>query len=156
MDIFNNTRLFSHFWGVIFTNELSYKEEGRRIPNILLFDWDGKPLAQLNLTNPALSFDIDFANGHLYTFDYKTDAFRNLKVVLQEQHVIQPIMVAGSGIVAIFLYANCNNRIIKNGKKKDICIIQQKSRSFHHQWPVLDLYMYCYISLFAGVSFYVL
>jgi hypothetical protein len=80
MDIFNDSRLFSRFWGVLFINEMSYIKERKRLPNILLFDWNGEPLAQLNLSNFAHTFDIDFINGYLYTLDRQTDVFRRYDI----------------------------------------------------------------------------
>ena len=42
---------------------------------IFLFDWNGEPLAQLNLNDFATAFDIDLINGYLYTLDWRTEAF---------------------------------------------------------------------------------
>ena len=67
---FADLRLFSKFWGVVYINE-DYKTndtERKRLPNILLFDWNGEPL-----NNFISSFDIDFINGYLYTLDLQTD-----------------------------------------------------------------------------------
>ena len=41
--------------------------------SILLFDWDGKPLAELKLTRFVNSFDIDMVNKTLYVFDVYND-----------------------------------------------------------------------------------
>ena len=74
---FADLRLFPKFWGVVYLNE-DYKTnqiERKRLPNILLFDWNGRPLAKLNLNTFITSFDIDFTNGYLYTLDYQTDIF---------------------------------------------------------------------------------
>jgi hypothetical protein len=81
---FADLRLFSKFWGVVYINEdektydLKYKTneiKKTQLPNILLFDWTGEPLAQLKLNNYITSFDIDFTNGYLYTLDVNTDMF---------------------------------------------------------------------------------
>ena len=45
----------------------------RKYPSILLFDWDGKPLAELKLTRFVNSFDIDMVNKTLYVFDVYND-----------------------------------------------------------------------------------
>ena len=74
-DTFSDLRLFPRFWGVAFIDEYSYTRERTRFPNIMLFDWNGEPLAQLNLNNHITAFDIDFINGYLYTLDHKTDVF---------------------------------------------------------------------------------
>jgi hypothetical protein len=76
MDTFSDLRLFSRFWGVVFTNEMSHNwRERTRFSSILLFDWNGDPLAQLNLNNFSQVFDIDVVNGRLYTLDYMSDVF---------------------------------------------------------------------------------
>jgi len=72
---FSDLRQFPRFWGVVLRNEASFTKERTQLPSILLFDWNGKPLAQLNLTDFAQEFDIDLINGHLYTLDRKTDVF---------------------------------------------------------------------------------
>jgi hypothetical protein len=81
---FSDLRLFSKFWGVVYinedyrTNEIKYKtndDDKVQLPNILLFDWEGEPLAKLMINNFITSFDIDFINGYLYTLDLNTDIF---------------------------------------------------------------------------------
>jgi len=39
----------------------------------LLFDWEGRPLAELKLTRFVNSFDIDMVNKTLYVFDVYND-----------------------------------------------------------------------------------
>lgn len=70
-------RLFEDLWGVVSINEdmKTYQTGRKKLPSILLFNWDGKPLAELKLTHFITSFDIDFAAGDLYTFDVHTDEF---------------------------------------------------------------------------------
>ena len=74
---FVGLRLFPEFWGVLHINESvkNYQTNKECCPKILLFDWSGNPLAQLELTNFATSFDIDFVNGYLYTLELETEAF---------------------------------------------------------------------------------
>ncbi len=74
---FSDLRLFDDFFGVVFINEIDFTYELYRykIPSILLFDWDGNPLAELKLKNHVTSFDIDFVNKDLYTFDVHSDEF---------------------------------------------------------------------------------
>ena len=81
---FADLRLFPKFWGVVYvnedyrTNEIKYQTNETlktQFPNILLFDWNGKPLAELKLNNFITSFDIDLVNGYLYTQDLNTDLF---------------------------------------------------------------------------------
>ena len=75
IETFADLRLFPCFWGIVFINDYSYTSEKMRLPNILLFDWNGEPLAQLNLNNHITAFNIDFINGYLYTLDRRTDIF---------------------------------------------------------------------------------
>ena len=74
---FANLQLFNIFWGVVQINEdeKTYQTNRKKLPSILLFDWEGKPIAELKLNRHITSFDIDMANGHLYTFDVHTDEF---------------------------------------------------------------------------------
>ena len=72
---FSDLRVFEHFFGVVFINEgmQTYQTNRTKLPSILLFDWNGEPLAELKLENHITSFDIDFFNKKLYTFDVHSD-----------------------------------------------------------------------------------
>lgn len=72
---FADLRVFPDFFGVVYINEdeKTYQIKRKRLPSILLFDWQGKPLAELKLNHFITSFDIDFINGVLYTFDVHSD-----------------------------------------------------------------------------------
>jgi hypothetical protein len=74
---FGSLRLFPDFWGVLHLNESlrAYTTIREQLPEILLFDWEGKPLAQLKLNRFVSTFDIDFAHGFLYTLDDRTEKF---------------------------------------------------------------------------------
>jgi hypothetical protein len=74
---FGGLRLFPQFWGVLYINESmkDFQVEQKTLPAILLFDWNGNPLAELKLNRFITSFDIDIFNGYLYTFDHRTDEF---------------------------------------------------------------------------------
>lgn len=66
-------RSFDDFFGVIYSkgakvyNEFNPKNIRA---SILLFNWNGEPLAKLKLDEEITSFDIDFQNDVLYTFKY--------------------------------------------------------------------------------------
>ena len=79
---FADLRLFKNFFGVLYINEdeKTYQTERSRLPSILLFDWDGEPLAEIKLDHFITSFDIDFINGELYTLDIHTDEFYKYNV----------------------------------------------------------------------------
>jgi len=88
MYTFADVRLFDGFFGVVQIDEdqKTNQTERKKLPNILLFDWDGNPLAKWKLDHHITSFDIDMLNGHLYTFDHKSDDFfrYDIKEVLQK------------------------------------------------------------------------
>jgi hypothetical protein len=85
---FSDLRLFDDFFGVVHINEgmKDYQTERRNISAILLFGWDGMPLAKINTSGQFTSFDIDFINQELYTFDALTDEFvrYNISEILSE------------------------------------------------------------------------
>lgn len=74
---FADLRLFENFWGVIQIDEddKTYELGREKLPVIYLFDWQGKPLAELKLDHFITMFDIDLKNGVLYTFDVHSDEF---------------------------------------------------------------------------------
>lgn len=82
-----DVRLFKDLWGVVFIGEemKAYQTGRKKLPSIFLFDWEGKPVAELKLPHFITSFDIDFATGDLYTFDVHTDEFfkYNISGILQ-------------------------------------------------------------------------
>jgi hypothetical protein len=75
--IFSNPMLYSQFWGVIHwdISMLSYEMEGGKVSTIMFFDYEGEPLLEIKLKAFITSFDIDFANGELYTLNHQADAF---------------------------------------------------------------------------------
>jgi hypothetical protein len=74
---FGGLRLFPQFWGVAYINESNkaFQTERKTHSTILLFDWDGKPLAELKTNTFITSFDMDVLNGYLYTSNHQTDKF---------------------------------------------------------------------------------
>ena len=79
---FADLRIFENFWGVIHIDEdeKNYQLGRKKLPLIYLFDWQGKPIAELKLDHFITSFDIDFNNGVLYTFDVHSDEFYKYEV----------------------------------------------------------------------------
>jgi len=75
--IFANVSTFDNFFGVIHVNESfrNYETIRTKLPSIMLFDWDGEPLAELKMEKHLTHFDIDFINQELYTFDVHSDEF---------------------------------------------------------------------------------
>ena len=85
---FSGLTLFNNFWGVVHLNESykTYQTDRKTLPSIFLFDWNGNPLAELKMDRFITSFDIDFINGLLYTFDLQYDEFYqfDIKDILQK------------------------------------------------------------------------
>jgi hypothetical protein len=72
VETFYDLRFFNNFWGVVFVNtdRLTLETGRKKFPSIFLFDWYGKPLAELKLDRHLTSFEIDFNTGLLYGLDY--------------------------------------------------------------------------------------
>ena len=72
---YSDLRLFKDFWGVVSIMEdmKTFQTSRKKYPSILLFNWEGKPLAELKLTRFINSFDIDMINKRLYVFDVYND-----------------------------------------------------------------------------------
>ncbi|MDP2043226.1 MAG: BF3164 family lipoprotein [Algoriphagus sp.] len=74
---FDGLRVFKNYFAVIHINEkeINYQMNRKKFPSILVFDWDGNPLMELKMESHITSFDIDFINKELYTFDVHSDEF---------------------------------------------------------------------------------
>lgn len=74
---FSDVRIFEDFFGVVFINqtEMEYETVKRKMPSILLFDWEGNPLIEMKLEHHITAYDIDFTHNMLYTFDVHSDEF---------------------------------------------------------------------------------
>lgn len=74
---FGDLRIYKNFWAVLYINESEkvFQTKREKNPFILIFDWDGNPMAKFELNQFATSFDIDFKNGYLYIFDTQTETF---------------------------------------------------------------------------------
>jgi hypothetical protein len=66
---------FSDFFGALYLNdtEANFQQETTCNPVIQFFDWDGNPLAEVELDRMITSYDIDFFNGALYTLYHNTE-----------------------------------------------------------------------------------
>jgi hypothetical protein len=73
---FRGYALFDDFFGVMWGGNTTLEEQEMigKPRSILLFDWEGNPLAEIKLKDKyATSFDIDLINGKLYTSSYHSD-----------------------------------------------------------------------------------
>ena len=71
---FSDIRIFDTFFAVMYINEAEgiYQTKSIKVPSILLFTLEGKPIAEIKLKRQATSFDIDMKSYILYTYDSKT------------------------------------------------------------------------------------
>lgn len=74
---FLHIKTYDDFFAVSYSGYSSMEEElgTAKSSQIMMFDYDGKPLAVLNLNILASAFDIDFREGTLYAFSSSTDEF---------------------------------------------------------------------------------
>lgn len=74
---FSSLSLFKEFFGVVFINEdeKTYQIRRMKMPSILLFDYEGRPVAKIQTEGHFTDFDIDFNGKELYTFDVHSDEF---------------------------------------------------------------------------------
>ena len=63
-DYFCDIRAYDEFFAVLYI-------EDKARPSVLLFTYDGKPIREYVLRNPATSFDIDMNEQILYTYDFE-------------------------------------------------------------------------------------
>lgn len=72
--VFSDVRVFDDFFGVLMLNETwgDYIAHKEIKPSILLFSYNGEPLAEVTLDVTTLLFDIDTKRGMLYAVDGKT------------------------------------------------------------------------------------
>lgn len=79
---FGDIRAFPDFWGVFYIgeDEKTYETGRKKLPCIYLFDWEGKPLAELKLQHFITTFDIDLRNRTLYTFDLEDEVLHKYDI----------------------------------------------------------------------------
>lgn len=79
---FGDIRAFPNFWGVFYIgeDEKTYETGRKKLPCIYLFDWEGKPLAELKLQHFITTFDIDLRNRTLYTFDLEDEVLHKYDI----------------------------------------------------------------------------
>lgn len=91
--------VYKQFWAVVSIGEdMKTFQTGRKhYPSLLLFDWNGSPLAKLDLNRFITSFDIDVANGTLYTFDTYTDELRKYDIGYILKDIFESLLSRKSG-----------------------------------------------------------
>lgn len=77
LNTYTDLRLYDDFFGAMYlgANDYEYEMDKKKCPSIQFFDYDGRPLALIKLSNPATTFDIDFKSGCIYTLDSRFEKF---------------------------------------------------------------------------------
>lgn len=75
-------RVYDSFFAILCINEDegTYELGRKKLPSIQFFTIDGEPLVELMLSNFITSFDINFNEGYLYTYDFKSEEFYKYEV----------------------------------------------------------------------------
>ena len=75
-DTFGTLRLYEKLFAVMYNEGKQFPEKGEKIPEpkILMFDWSGNPVAELQMSGRITSFDIDFRNEILYVLDVNDES----------------------------------------------------------------------------------
>ena len=70
-----NINTHPNFFGALYLNEIerNYQQGSSKNPIIQFFDWDGNPLAEVQLDRMITSYAIDFIHGFLYTLNYNAE-----------------------------------------------------------------------------------
>lgn len=80
-DQFGHLVAYDDFFALLYYNASESDQiNGRVTPRLLLFQWDGTPLAELPISFPASSFDIDLRTGEIYLLDRQSDAILKCKL----------------------------------------------------------------------------
>lgn len=74
---YGDLRTYNYFFGALYIGDtnMAFQTKRESLPIIQLFNWEGKPLAELRLNRFITSFDIDLHDGILFTIDNQTDEF---------------------------------------------------------------------------------
>jgi hypothetical protein len=69
--------VYDNMFGILKIDEDygTYDNQRKKLPSIQIFNMNGDPLVEFKLNRFATSFDIDFNNGFLYTYDQMTEEF---------------------------------------------------------------------------------
>lgn len=74
-DQFGHLVAYDDFFALLYYNASESEQLDARVtPTLLLFQWDGTPLAEFRVPFSASSFDIDLRTGELYLLDRQSDS----------------------------------------------------------------------------------
>lgn len=81
-ETFTRLNIYDDFFAVMYDGGKMYEELNflKSNPEILIFDWNGNPVAKLGLPCPADVFDIDVSSGTLYTLDRESEIIRKYDI----------------------------------------------------------------------------
>lgn len=79
---FSSLKVYGSFFGVLFLNEdlKTYQTGSSKIPRLMFFNLDGKPLVEVTLDRNYQHFDVDIDKGYIYMIDGKTDELLKYKM----------------------------------------------------------------------------
>lgn len=88
---FSSLKVYGSFFGVLFLNEdlKSYQTGSSKIPQLMFFDMDGKPLAEVTLDRNYQHFDVDIDKGYIYMIDGKTDELLKYKMTSELMGILK-------------------------------------------------------------------
>lgn len=88
---FSCLKVYGSFFGVLFLNEdlKSYQTGSSKIPRLMFFNLDGKPLAEVTLDRNYQHFDVDIDKGYIYMIDGKTDELLKYKMTSELMGILK-------------------------------------------------------------------
>lgn len=74
--------IYPRFFAALYlgTTKKAFQTRTGHMPKIHIFDWEGAPLAEVELHHYATSFDIDFTARELYVLDPETEDFYRYEI----------------------------------------------------------------------------
>lgn len=75
--------MYDDFFAVMYDGRKVYQQELNPVknkPEILIFDWNGNPVAKLDLPCSADVFDLDIKSGLLFTLDRENEIIRKYDI----------------------------------------------------------------------------
>lgn len=88
---FSCLKVYGSFFGVLFLNEdlKTYQTGSSKIPRLMFFNLDGKPLVEVALDRNYQHFDVDIDKGYIYMIDGKTDELLKYKMTSELMDILK-------------------------------------------------------------------
>ena len=141
-ETFTRLTIYDDFFAVMYDGGKMYEELNflKSNPEILVFDWNGNPVAKLDLPFPADVFDIDVSSGTLYTLDREREIIRKydiFDVIFRRcgdcQRHRQMQTIESDAISPVFLYADSLNLSEKFLAPRKVFILDEGITVFEPQ-----------------------